>query len=114
MPFNTWAFAAFFAAVFILYHVSRGRLRTCLLLISLAPDALSLNLEPLWLDIPGILPASVLFSLDAAGSISLPGALPDLPASFDIYLQVLHADVTAPNGIYTVSNGLRLPLVDIL
>ena len=86
----------------------------CLLLLALAPDASEVNLEPLWLDASTILPASVFFPLDAAGSISLPGALPDLPGSFDLYMQVLNDDITAPNGMYTVSNGLRVPLEDIL
>jgi hypothetical protein len=81
-----------------------------LIMVSLGPGASILKGVPFMLDPGGLIITSVFVPLDGAGAISFPAALPDLGATFDVYMQ----SFSTSGGPVKSSNGVRLPLVDLL
>jgi hypothetical protein len=79
------------------------------LMVALGPGAGVVKGVPFLLDPGALIITSVLLPLDGAGAITLPFALPDVGATFDIYMQVF----AISGGPLKASNGLRLPLVDL-
>jgi hypothetical protein len=79
------------------------------LMVALGPGAGLVKGLPFLLDPGSLIITSVLLPLDGAGAITLPFVLPDVGATFDIYMQVF----ATTGGPLKASNGLRLPLVDL-
>ncbi|MBM3985902.1 MAG: CHRD domain-containing protein [Planctomycetes bacterium] len=79
------------------------------LMVALGPGAGLVKGVPFLLDPGALIITSVLLPLDGAGAITLPFVLPDVGATFDIYMQVF----ATTGGPLKASNGLRLPLVDL-
>ena len=81
------------------------------LLVALAPGASVLNGEAFLLDFGTIVIDNLILPLNAVGELNITSTIPPLLGiSIDIYLQFFNLDPSAPNGIYNVSNGMRLPL----
>jgi hypothetical protein len=76
---------------------------------SIFPDAILLNVEPFALD-PGTLIINVTLPLDPLGELHLPVATPPVPFGIELHLQAFVLDPGAPNGKYNASNGLKLPI----
>jgi len=76
---------------------------------SIFPDALLLNVEPFALD-PSSLIINVTLPLDPLGELHLPVATPPVPFGIELHLQAFVLDPGAPNGKYHASNGLKLPI----
>lgn len=55
-----------------------------------------------------ILPSALAITLDGAGALSIPVALPPNAPALDLYLQYFGNDPGSANGIYSSSNGLQL------
>ncbi len=79
------------------------------LMVALGPGAALVKGLPFLLDPGSLIITSVLLPLDGAGAITLPFTLPDVGATFDIYMQTF----ATSGGPLKASNGVRLPLVDL-
>ena len=81
------------------------------LLVALGPDAAVLNGEAFLLEFSSIVIDNLILPLNGAGELHVSQTIPPLLGiDIDIFLQFFNLDASAPNGIYNVSNGLRLPL----
>jgi len=80
-----------------------------LLLISLGEGSSALKTVPYLLGAPLLI---IPLPLDPAGAISLPGSIPDLSGSLDVYFQFFGFDKGGPNGDLYATNGLLVPVFD--
>jgi len=80
-----------------------------LIMVALGPGASILKGVPFMLDPGALVVTNVFVPLDGAGAISFPSLLPDLGATFDVYMQAF----ATSGGPIKSSNGVRLPLVDL-